>query len=500
MSENRVMFQSFEWEMPNDGNFYKRLKELVPHLKEVGIDAVWLPPVYKGAGNNDVGYGAYDLYDLGEFDQKGTVRTKYGTREELLELIDTLHDNGLLVYLDVVLNHKGSADYTETFYATQVDENNRAEEIGESHEIEGWTGFDFPGRAGKYSDFVWNYNHFTGVDYDNKTGTNGIFRIDGENKGWAIGVSPEMGNFDYLMFADVDHAHPDVREELYRWTEWFAKTTRADGFRMDAVKHIDDAFMKDYLDFCHDKDPDFYLFAEYWSANQDELYSYMEDTGFNLDLFDVPLHFNLMAASQDDGYDLRTIFDGSLVKNHPLEAVTFVDNHDSQPGQSLESWVGGHFKERAYGLILLRADGYPVVFAGDYYGIEGGPAPQEGHAYDLDRLMEVRANFAYGEQVDFFQDEQAIGWTRVGEKEHPALLAVTVSMHSFANVHMSFGPEHAGAVFYDYLNRHDGFEVVLDENGEAEFPVKPASISAWVTNLSEDFYDEDTQPKALDER
>ena len=44
----------------------------------LGVTALWLPPAYKGAGGDkDVGYGVYDLYDLGEFNQKGSVPTKY---------------------------------------------------------------------------------------------------------------------------------------------------------------------------------------------------------------------------------------------------------------------------------------------------------------------------------------------------------------------------------------------------------------------------------------
>ena len=48
-----------------------------------GITDVWLPPAYKAAsGKQDAGYGVYDLYDLGEFDQKGSIETKYGTKDE----------------------------------------------------------------------------------------------------------------------------------------------------------------------------------------------------------------------------------------------------------------------------------------------------------------------------------------------------------------------------------------------------------------------------------
>ena len=60
-----------------------------------------------------------------------------------------------------------------------------------------------------------------------------------------------------------------------------------------------------------------------------------------------------------------------------MNVVTFVDNHDSQPNESLESWVEDWFKQSAYALILLREDGYPCVFYGDYFGI-GGEHPIEG--------------------------------------------------------------------------------------------------------------------------
>ena len=82
----------------------------------MGVTAVWIPPACKGKEQNDVGYGTYDLFDLGEFDQKNTVRTKYGTRQELQEAIKALHEHHVGVYLDAVMNHKAGADYTEKIH------------------------------------------------------------------------------------------------------------------------------------------------------------------------------------------------------------------------------------------------------------------------------------------------------------------------------------------------------------------------------------------------
>lgn len=51
---------------------------------------------------------------------------------------------------------------------------------------------------------------------------------------------------------------------------------------------------------------------------------------------------------------MARIFDNTLVKEMPQLAVTFVDNHDTEPGQALFSWIQEWFKPLAYSLILLR--------------------------------------------------------------------------------------------------------------------------------------------------
>jgi alpha-amylase len=70
---------------------------------------------------NGNGYDVYDLYDLGEFDQKGSRATKWGTKEELVQLTAAARDLGVGVYWDAVLNHKAGADFTERFLAVEVD-------------------------------------------------------------------------------------------------------------------------------------------------------------------------------------------------------------------------------------------------------------------------------------------------------------------------------------------------------------------------------------------
>lgn len=478
--KNGILFQAFEWYLPDDGDYYKDMLLKLDELKEIGVTAIWLPPSYKATGTNDTGYGPYDIFDLGEFDQKGSIRTKYGTKEELKKLISEIHKREINIYADVVLNHKAGADRAEKFMAVMVDENDRTREISEAKEIEGWTGFDFPGRGDKYSDFKWNYNHFTGVDYDNISETKGIYRILGENKGWSLGVSNEYGNFDYLMFSDIDLAHPDVVEELKNWAIWFIDELGIDGFRIDAVKHMDEVFIEDFVNHVRaNKEEEFYMLGEYWVNDLGENNSFLDNINYKSDLFDVGLHFNLYNASKiGSEYDLRQIFDNTIVNTHPALAVTFVDNHDSQFGESLESSIEPWFKEIAYGLILLRKDGYPCVFYGDYYGTNGEYS-QPGYKEKIDTLTKIRKNIAHGNQDDYFESPSSIGWVRHGDKEHPHKCAVIISIKDMDTIRMSLGEEYSGKTYIDYTGNNE-CKVTIDDEGFGDFMVSPGSISVWV--------------------
>ena len=87
-------------------------------------------------------------------------------------------------------------------------------------------------------------------------------------------------------------------------------------------------------------------------------------------MFDVPLHFSFHDASVAEGeYDLSRLLDGSMMMSNPAKAVPFVENHDSQTGGVQESAVAEWFKPLAYAIILLREQGYPCMFMGDYEGI-----------------------------------------------------------------------------------------------------------------------------------
>ena len=483
--ENGIMLQYFEWYLPADASLWRSLTEKAKALAVRGVTGIWLPPAYKGqAGINDVGYGVYDLYDLGEFDQKGTVPTKYGTKEEYLTCIKALQEAGIDVYADIVLDHMMGADATDTVAAVGNMQGNRLEEVTPVTDIEAWTHFDFPGRNGKYSDFTWDAYCFSGVDWDNRREMGGIYKFEGVD--WEPGVDKENANYDYLMGADINYSNPRVMSHIQDWGQWYLDTTHVDGFRLDAVKHIKNDFFKDWLGKLRkDNGKELFAVGEYWNADLDVLEGYLDACGRSMSLFDVPLHYNFFSACHSNGeFDMRNILRGTLVENDPEKAVTFVDNHDTQTGQALESAILDWFVPLAYSVILLRPQGYPCVFYGDYYGVE--QYGDEGFSGELDVLMYIRRKYMFGQMHDYLDHPDVIGWTLEGDEGHPLSgLAVLMTDRTGGTKTMYVGETHAGEVWSDALGNITD-EVTIGEDGTAEFSCADGSVSVWIREPDSD--------------
>jgi len=92
---NQTMFQGFEWYCPPDQQHWNRLAMALPELAMLGVTSMWIPPATKAATPYTNGYDIYDLWDLGEFDQKGTIPTKWGSKLDLTKMVDTANKNGV---------------------------------------------------------------------------------------------------------------------------------------------------------------------------------------------------------------------------------------------------------------------------------------------------------------------------------------------------------------------------------------------------------------------
>ncbi|WP_084555870.1 T9SS type A sorting domain-containing protein [Alkaliflexus imshenetskii] len=120
-AQNDVMLQAFYWDVPVDaqnkkGLWWNNLTNKSFDFKNWGITGIWIPSPAKGNwGIYDMGYGIYDHYDLGNYNQKGSIETRFGSRSELENMISAMHDVSqgkpkVNVYADIILNHIYSSD------------------------------------------------------------------------------------------------------------------------------------------------------------------------------------------------------------------------------------------------------------------------------------------------------------------------------------------------------------------------------------------------------
>jgi alpha-amylase len=488
-TQNGVIMQCFHWYSPADGTLWGEVASRATELARTGFAAVWLPPAYKGIeGDRDVGYGAYDMYDLGEFDQKGSVRTKYGTKAQYLAAVKALQKAGLAVYADTVLNHRMGGDETEVVRATPYPQDDRLRPKGEPREIEAFTRYTFPGRRGKHSRFEWHARHFTAVDYDHRRPDerNTVYLLEG--KRFDDRLALESGNFHYLLGADVDYESQEVRDEVTAWSRWCLDATGVDGFRLDAVKHVSAWYFPQWLDELErHAGKDLFVAVEYWTADAGTLHWYLDRLGGRITVFAVPLHYHFHYASRAGGnYDMRRLVDATLMQQRSRDLVTFVENHDSQPLRALESVVEPWFKPLAYAITLLRREGYPCVFAADYYGAEYEDLGRDGHPHRIvmpshrwliDRFLDARRRCAWGPQIDYLDHWNRVGWTRLGDERHPKAMAVLLSDAHEGSKWMEVG--RANARFTD-LTEHVKEPVVTNDAGWGEFRCRGGSVSVWV--------------------
>lgn len=487
---NPTMIQFFHWYSEGDGKLWKQAEEQAEYLSQLGITSVWFPPAYKGAnGGYSVGYDAYDLFDIGEFDQKNSTATKYGTKDDYKKAIQNLKKNNIQVIVDVVLGHKAGGDELEKFKAVKVDEENREKIISSEIEIESYTKFTFPGRKKKYSEFEWNFTCFSGVDYAEGKDSH-IYKIKSEyGDDWEKMIDDEKGNYDYLMFNDIEHRNPHVREELNKWAKWYFDETDFDGVRLDALKHISFEFYKEWLTMLRsNSEKNIFAVGEYWAPGQlGLLQKYIDATEGCMSLFDSSLQNNFYTASKEGGsYDLRNILSETLTEADPMHSVSLVDNHDTQPLQDLEAPVEAWFKPIAYALILLRENGYPCIFYPDLYGAHYKDTDSEGNEQEIflekvdgiEELLKLRKENAYGAQRDYFEDANCLGWIREGDDDHQGC-AVVLSNKDAYQKPMEMGEKYIGKTFYDALGRSQE-KIEIKEDGWADFLVPAGNVSVWI--------------------
>ena len=458
-----VMMQAFYWDVPvdeqaKDGSWWDHLREMAPELKAAGISSLWTPIPAKGNwGIVDSGYGIYDHYDLGNYDQKGTVETRYGSRAELEQMIGAMHDVGISVYSDVVLNHLYGAD-----------ENLEANPIV--------TAYVKAGRSDSYpeSDIRW-------VDSVAHTRTHLFFpKHTGEgepNYEWHYGhFHPSSANDSLTDFTDdvlrprtkffgndLDTYNEEVQQRLCDWGKWLKATVGFDGFRLDFVRGLQPEFVSRWVKGLplHDGQQPF-IVGEYWAADGRYIKEWVDSVaagGADVHAFDFPLKFTLtdMCNKSGDEFDMSQLAHAGMIRNNtgfalPADnVVTFVDNHDT--GKEHDKWLVRDYA-MAYAYILTH-EGTPCVFYPHYYAVTQ-------HDVD-DKSLEVTApadlQLAIRELIDIRR--QYLGGTLTVLTETGRLEPSDITRHVYAARRQGNGVKDGAIIM---LNNHDTDSLSVNVN------------------------------------
>ncbi len=119
----------------------------------------------------------------------------------------------------------------------------------------------------------------------------------------------------------------------------------------------------------------------------------------------------------------------------------------------------------------------PCVFYGDYYGIEEKQVSAKNEM--LDEILKTRKFYSYGEQIDYFENPNLIGFVRKGDFEHPnSGIAVVMTDTTGGSIKMNMGIDFAGKQFFNCLEKSEEI-VTVDAEGNGEFWCRDGSVSVW---------------------
>ncbi|HEY2952296.1 MAG TPA: alpha-amylase family glycosyl hydrolase, partial [Verrucomicrobiae bacterium] len=252
---------------------WNEISQKMPEIAEAGYTSLWLPPPAKAGSGFSVGYDPFDPFDLGDKNQRGTIATRYGTKDELLRMVRTAHRLGLRVYFDNIVNHRG-------FDVPGYDANTP------TNLYPGMVPGDFHLRtiSGGFYRNVSGIRDYNSVWQVQNLSLSGLLDIAHENPNANFGPTegstapkpmlvrqpnnPELYDFNSsgvrvgfgnVTAADIA-AHPnsfqeDVGAYLIRSVRWTLDTTKCDGFRLDAVKHVPSYFFGTQSGVNKDTDP-----------------------------------------------------------------------------------------------------------------------------------------------------------------------------------------------------------------------------------------------------
>jgi glycosidase len=484
---------------------WRELQGKIPEIAEAGYESLWVPPPTKAGSGFSVGYDLFDRFDLGSKDQKGSVATRYGTEEEFLAFIKVAHRFGIRVYFDNIMNHNGfdvprfnefvpedvyPGFRPRDFHLRETGDGfyrkwDNTRDWGSTWQIQnlGLSGLiDIATEPGST-----NFNHgpFEGdtvgkpvfLRHPNNPEyycyiPSGPNQSHAANQGTYVGFGPGNGITSQFLQANESFYREIVEDMLHRSLRWQLDRTKADGARLDAVKHTPADFFG--ATFGGDRDTSDYGFLGQGQRQFNLTRGYSDpnhrDTVFSIDAPRDDAMFFGEHLGEPPGYgsyidsgmrlidnELRNHFnnilgnpDASLAGYDQAGAGGFGPNVTVMHAQSHDNDFAAR-RELQHAFYFTR-DGFPLVYTdGNYHAgtLEGsgGAFPRHSNTaflgqfadQRLPNLAYIHQHFARGSQRGRWADGDFVAYERIDKRENgnmsdeDGVVAIVLINDNYAN-------------------------------------------------------------------
>ncbi|WP_301102753.1 alpha-amylase family glycosyl hydrolase [Propionivibrio sp.] len=387
------------------GGTLKGLEHKIGYLKRLGVTTLWISPVFKQVTADRHSYHGYGIQNFLDVDPH------FGTRQDLIDLVNTAHSSGIRVILDIILNHAGDVfDYQFNPARYPVTEENGSIGMdprwdGGTYPVAGWR--NAFGQAnipfGPIDPATHSYAWPNDAVWPAEMQAAGNFTARGRITSWDH--DPEFFEGDFVTLKDIYHGEHDRDEQNRRIVDafhvapalaalceaykfWIALAD-IDGFRVDTVKHMEPgatryfvAVIKEFAQTLGKEN--FFLVGEI-TGGRENACNILELTGLDaaLGIDDIPDRMDYLAKGWREPVDFFNLFRNSALVNKSSHTwfgqhvVTLFDDHDQvRKGNNKGRFCGdrannGYAHLKAVLGLNLCAMGIPCLYYGTEQAFDG---------------------------------------------------------------------------------------------------------------------------------
>lgn len=317
------------------GGDIKGITKKLDYIKDLGINSIYLTPIFKSISNHK-----YDISDYLEIDKN------FGTENDLKELVDTAHRKGMHIVLDAVFNH--CSDKILQF-----------QDVLEK------------GKESKY------YNWFI---------------IDGDKPDTKIVNYETFASCNYMP--KLDTSNPEVRKYLIGIALHYIKEYHIDGWRLDVSDEVSHDFWREFRRTVKKENPEVVIIGENWHDASSYLKGDQYDSIMNYAFTKACLDY--WSSNTLDAKGMAERLGDLLARNSDTVNHMMLNLLDSHDTHRFYSEIGEDDNKLKAALCLLYLyPGVPCIFYGTEIKISGGYDPDCRRCMDWDKAARIKETDIY---------------------------------------------------------------------------------------------------------